>query len=95
MHVCHAADPSKPAKVKFNIEGELNHYSETLAIESARAKYKLEANSIAKTMIKLFSKEFKKLLDNQERLPKLPEMLHVTHHEPRELMTQPVLEVLG
>jgi len=38
MHVCHAADPSKPAKVKFNIEGGLNHYSETLAIESAHLR---------------------------------------------------------
>lgn len=84
----HAADPSKPAKVKFNIEGGLNHYSETLAIESARAKYKLEASNIAKAMIKLFSKEFEDLLDKHERLPKLAETLHVTHPEPLELMAK-------
>lgn len=71
-------------EVKFKIEGELRHDSKVASLESPQAKYKLEARNISGEMIKSVSKQFQNLLDKHERLPKLPEILYGTYHEPPE-----------
>ena len=71
-------------EVKFKIEGELRHDSMVASIESSQAKYKFEAGNISGEMINSISKQFQNLLDKHGELPKLPELLYGTYHEPPE-----------
>jgi hypothetical protein len=80
----HSVRTYTPPVVKFDIESQLDHDSKMMGIESPQAKYKLEANNISREMIKSISKQFENLLDKYDRLPKLPETLHGTYHEPPE-----------
>jgi hypothetical protein len=80
----HSVHTYTPPVVRFNIESQLDHDSRMVGIESPRAKYKLEANSISGEMIKSISKQFENLLDKHGGLPRLPETLHGTYHEPPE-----------
>ncbi len=81
----HSANSYTPPVVKFNIESQLEHDSRMVGIESPQAKYKLEANNISSEMIKSISKQFENLLDKYGQMPKPPETLHGTYHEPPEL----------
>jgi len=74
-----------PPVVKFDIESQLEHESEMFGIESSRAKYKLAADGICREMIRSISKQFENLLDKYGQMPKPPEILNGTYHEPPEL----------
>jgi len=74
-----------PPLVKFDIESQLEHESKMFGIESSRAKYKLAAEGICTEMIKSISKQFENLLTKYGQMPKLPEILNGTYHEPPEL----------
>ena len=80
----HSVHAYTPPSIKFNIESRLDHNSKMMGIENPRAKYKLEADDISREMIKSISNQFENLLDKYDRLPKLPETLHGTYHEPPE-----------
>jgi len=70
--------------VQFNIESELRHSSKMVGVESPKAKYRLEANSISDELIKSVRKQFEDLLDKYGELPQLPAMLYGTYHEAPE-----------
>ncbi len=70
--------------VKFDIESQLDHESEMFGIESSRTKYKLAADGICREMAKSISKQFENLLDKYGQMPKPPEILNGTYHEPPE-----------
>jgi len=80
----HAVLTYMPPVVNFNIESQLDHESRMVGIENPQSKYKLEAASISGEMIKSISKQFDSLLDKHGHLPKLPEKLYGTYHEPPE-----------
>lgn len=71
--------------VRFDIESQLEHESQMFGIESPQTKYKLAANSISSEMIGSIGKQFENLLDKYGRVPKLPQVLSGTYHEPPEL----------
>ncbi len=73
---------SGEAVAAFSAESRLDHESTVVGIEGPRAKYKLEADGISAEMIKSISKQFASLLDKYGRLPKAPQMLYGTYHEP-------------
>ena len=73
-----------PPVVKFDIESQLEHESKMFGIESSRAKYKLAADGICREMIKSIGKQFENLLDKYGQMPKPPEILNGTYHEPPE-----------
>jgi len=80
----HSVNNYTPPVVKFDIESQLEHESKMIGIESSRARYKLAADGICREMIKSISKQFENLLDKYGRIPKPPEMLNGTYHEPPE-----------
>ena len=80
----HSVRAYMPPVVNFNIEGQLDHESRMVGIESPQSKYKLEADNISGEMIKSISKQFESLLDKHGQLPRLPEKLYGTYHEPPE-----------
>lgn len=71
-----------PPVLTFDLESRLDYGSATLGIESPRALYKLEADSISAEMIKSISKQFGNLLDKYGRLPQVHEMLYGSYREP-------------
>ena len=71
-----------PPVVAFNLESRLDYGSTSVAIESPRAEYKLEADGISAEMIKSISKQFENLLDKHGRLPQVPQILCGTYREP-------------
>ena len=81
----HSVNNYTPPVVQFDIESQLEHESKMFGIESSRAKYKLAADGICREMIKSISKQFENLLDKYGRMPKPPEILNGTYHEPPEL----------
>ena len=80
----HSVNNYTPPVIKFDIESQLEHESEMFGIESSRAKYKLAADGICREMIKSISKQFENLLVKYGRMPKQPEILNGTYHEPPE-----------
>ena len=81
----HSVNNYTPPVVRFDIESQIEHESKMFGIESSRAKYKLAADGICREMIKSISKQFENLLDKYGRMPKPPEILNGTYHEPPEL----------
>ena len=81
----HSTNNYTPPVVKFDIESQLEHESKMFGIENSRAKYKLAADGICYEMIKSISKQFENLLAKYGQMPKPPEILNGTYHEPPEL----------
>jgi len=80
----HSVNNHTPPVVKFDIESQLEHESIMFGIESSRTKYKLAADGICHEMIKSIGKQFENLLAKYGRMPKQPEILDGTYHEPPE-----------